>query len=47
VRCEGEEGDPARLLNQLIGSGVGVHSFSEEALSLEEVFIMITKGIVS
>ena len=44
---EGEEEDLARLLNHLIGAGVGVHSFAEEALSLEEVFMMITKGIVN
>ena len=44
---EGEEDDLARLLNRLIGSGVGVHSFAEEDLSLEEVFMMITKGIVN
>jgi ABC-2 type transport system ATP-binding protein len=44
---EGEEGDLVRLLQHLIGSGVGVHSFSEEELSLEEVFMMITKGIVN
>ncbi|MDB5350841.1 MAG: ABC-type multidrug transport system, ATPase component [Planctomycetota bacterium] len=44
---EGEEGDLVRLLNRLIGSGVGVHSFAEEELSLEEVFMMITKGIVN
>jgi len=44
---EGEEEDLATLLGHLIASGVGVHSFAEEALSLEEVFMMITKGIVN
>ncbi len=44
---EGEEGDLVRLLGQLIGAGVGVHSFSEEELSLEEVFMMVTKGMVN
>ena len=44
---EGEESDLVKLLQQLVGSGVGVHSFSEEELSLEEVFMMITKGIVN
>ena len=44
---EGEEDDLAKLLQQLIGAGIGVHSFSEEELSLEEVFMMITKGIVN
>ncbi len=44
---EGEEEDLATLLGHLIASGVGVHSFAEEELSLEEVFMMITKGIVN
>ena len=43
----GQDEDLARLLGQMIGQGVGVHSFAEEALSLEEVFMMITKGIVN
>ena len=43
----GEDEDLARLLSKLMTSGVGVHSFAEEALSLEEVFMMITKGIVN
>jgi ABC-2 type transport system ATP-binding protein len=44
---EGLDEDMARLLGRLISSGVGVQSFAEEPLSLEEVFMMITKGIVS
>ena len=43
----GEDENLAQLLGKLIGNGVGVHSFAEEALSLEEVFMMITKGIVN
>ena len=44
---EGEDDDLARLLGRLVSAGVDVHSFSEEELSLEEVFMMITKGIVN
>ena len=44
---EGHETDLASLLGKLMAEGVGVHSFAEEALSLEEVFMMITKGIVN
>ena len=44
---EGHEDDLARLLGRLIASGVAVHSFAEEELSLEEVFMRITKGIVN
>ncbi|WP_435015565.1 ATP-binding cassette domain-containing protein [Tundrisphaera sp. TA3] len=43
----GEDDDLARLLGRLIASGVVVSSFAEENLSLEEVFMMITKGIVN
>jgi len=44
---EGVDEDMARLLGKLITADVPVHSFAEEPLSLEEVFMMITKGIVS
>jgi ABC-2 type transport system ATP-binding protein len=44
---EGEDQDMARLLDRLIHGGIVVQSFAEEPLSLEEVFMMITKGIVS
>jgi len=44
---EGQDEDMARLLGQLISGGVTVQSFAEEPLSLEEVFMMITKGIVN
>lgn len=44
---EGGESDQARLLQRLIDAGVGVQSFSEIELSLEEVFMLITKGIVN
>jgi len=44
---EGQDPDMARLLAKLIQSGIVIQSFAEEPLSLEEVFMMITKGIVS
>ena len=44
---EGVDEDMARLLGRLVHSGIVVQSFAEEPLSLEEVFMMITKGIVS
>jgi ABC-2 type transport system ATP-binding protein len=44
---EGQDQDMARLLDRLIHGGIVVQSFAEEPLSLEEVFMMITKGIVS
>jgi ABC-2 type transport system ATP-binding protein len=44
---EGQDEDMARILGRLIGEGVRVNSFAEEPLSLEDVFMMITKGIVN
>jgi ABC-2 type transport system ATP-binding protein len=44
---EGQDPDMARLLEGLVQSGIVVQSFAEEPLSLEEVFMMITKGIVN
>jgi ABC-2 type transport system ATP-binding protein len=44
---EGQDDDMGRLLGRLVGQGVRVSSFAEEQLSLEEVFMMITKGIVN
>jgi ABC-2 type transport system ATP-binding protein len=44
---EGEDADKARLLNRLVSAGISVHTFAEEQLSLEEVFMMITKGVVN
>jgi ABC-2 type transport system ATP-binding protein len=44
---EGHDHDMVRLLDRLLQSGIRVQSFAEEPLSLEEVFMMITKGIVS
>ena len=44
---EGQDDDMGRLLSRLIEAGVSIQSFSEEPLSLEEVFMMITQGIVN
>jgi ABC-2 type transport system ATP-binding protein len=43
----GEDESQARLLARLVNAGIIVQSFGEEALSLEEVFMMITKGVVN
>jgi ABC-2 type transport system ATP-binding protein len=49
IECEyeGQDEDLARLLGRLVSAGIHVHSFAEEDLSLEEVFMMITKGVVN
>ncbi len=41
------EARPVIHAGRLIGEGVRVNSFAEEPLSLEEVFMMITKGVVN
>jgi ABC-2 type transport system ATP-binding protein len=43
----GEDAAQARLLARLVNAGIVVQSFAEEPLSLEDVFMMITKGIVN
>jgi ABC-2 type transport system ATP-binding protein len=43
----GEAEDQAALLYKLVNAGVSIHSFGEEPLSLEEVFMRITKGVVN
>ncbi|WP_165075857.1 ABC transporter ATP-binding protein [Paludisphaera rhizosphaerae] len=43
----GVDEDMGRLLQRLMAEGIPVRSFAEEPLSLEEVFMMITKGIVN
>jgi ABC-2 type transport system ATP-binding protein len=49
LSCEfsGEDSDQSQLLGRLIAQGVPVSSFAEQELSLEEVFMMITKGVVN
>ncbi len=47
AEIEGRDDDLSRLLHRLVDAGVRVHTFAEEDLSLEEVFMMITKGIVN
>lgn len=44
---EGDGSSQADLLRRLIDSGAIVEAFDEEQLSLEDVFMMITKGVVN
>jgi len=37
----------AELLDQLIAQGVGIRSFAEKEPTLEDVFMLVTKGLVS
>jgi len=49
LTCEfaGDDTDKARLLGTLVAESIPVSSFAEQELSLEEVFMMITNGVVS
>ncbi|MEX2122184.1 MAG: ABC transporter ATP-binding protein [Pirellulales bacterium] len=41
-----EDHDVAALLERLIGAGVKMHSFAEKDPTLEDVFMLVTKGLV-
>lgn len=47
VVFSGEDEALVRLLNELVGAGFPVLSFREEAGDLEDVFMRLTKGVVS
>ncbi len=47
VELETDDQGVANLLNQLIGQGVGIRSFGEKEPTLEDVFMLVTKGLVS
>ena len=48
IRAEVAAGDEqiAALLNQLVAAGVRMHSFAEKDPTLEDVFMLVTKGLV-
>lgn len=47
AEVDGGETEMARLLHHLVSAGVGVQSFSEVEMTLDEVFMTVTKGIVN
>jgi ABC-2 type transport system ATP-binding protein len=47
VELETDDRGVANLLNELIANGVGVRSFGEKEPTLEDVFMLVTKGLVS
>jgi ABC-2 type transport system ATP-binding protein len=47
AELETDDQGVAELLKQLIASGVGVRSYAEKDPSLEDVFMMVTKGLVT
>jgi ABC-2 type transport system ATP-binding protein len=47
VELETDDLGVADVLNQLIAKGVGIRSFGEQEPTLEDVFMLVTKGLVT
>jgi ABC-2 type transport system ATP-binding protein len=47
VELEGGDADVQRLLRQLVAANVGLISFADKEPTLEDVFMMVTKGLVT
>jgi ABC-2 type transport system ATP-binding protein len=47
VELEGGDADVQRLLRQLAAADVGLVSFADKEPTLEDVFMMVTKGLVT
>lgn len=47
VELDGDDDDVAGLLKEMVSKDVGLLSFSEKEPSLEDVFMMVTKGLVT
>jgi ABC-2 type transport system ATP-binding protein len=47
IEMSGEDDDVARLLEQLVTSQVRLAAFSEKEPTLEDVFMLVTKGLVN
>lgn len=47
LELESDDQGVAQLLQQLVRQGVGIRSFSEKDPTLEDVFMMVTKGLVT
>jgi ABC-2 type transport system ATP-binding protein len=47
AELDGDETEVQSLLDQLVSSKTGVVSFADKEPTLEDVFMMVTKGLVS
>jgi ABC-2 type transport system ATP-binding protein len=47
VEMDGQDADVQRLLRQLVAANCGLISFAEKEPTLEDVFMMVTKGLVT
>ncbi|HEX4147472.1 MAG TPA: DUF4162 domain-containing protein, partial [Pirellulales bacterium] len=46
IEISGSDEDLAQLLEQLLSAGIRLHSFAEKDPTLEDVFMLVTKGLV-
>ncbi len=47
VELAGQDAEVQWLLRQLVAANVGLISFAEKEPTLEDVFMMVTKGLVT
>ena len=47
VEIDGDDAEVQRLLRQLVAADGGLISFAEKEPTLEDVFMMVTKGLVT
>jgi ABC-2 type transport system ATP-binding protein len=47
IEMEGDDTDVARLMRQLANADVGLTSFADKEPTLEDVFMLVTKGLVT
>jgi ABC-2 type transport system ATP-binding protein len=47
VEIDGDDSDVQRLLRQLVNADCGLVSFADKEPTLEDVFMMVTKGLVT
>ena len=47
VELDGDDADVQRLLRQLAAADCGLVSFADKEPTLEDVFMMVTKGLVT
>ena len=47
IELEANDEEVNALLHKLVGEGVGLRSFGEKEPTLEDVFMLVTKGLVT
>jgi ABC-2 type transport system ATP-binding protein len=47
AELKADDAQIAALLERMVGAGVRMHSFAEKEPTLEDVFMLVTKGLVA